>query len=340
MSATKDLPFLGVLEKDSIRLNAVLANLQVMADHRNRRDIARMLAHIGNQLLPRRFPDGSGDAGTRMVQEGCAALGSLLTQDQSRSILAHFRSRPLHKAHVFAGGDAASLDFDTAAATLSHAGYAFPDVVNAPYLLELANSDRVLALVESYLGCRPTLYSMNAFWSFPGSHPLRPDLQKFHRDRDDFKFCTLFILLTDASRDDGTHWYLRYSHDPDILKTRIEETDRALASSLDINGLFTPRSDLDELCTGALGGFLAPFNGPAGTAVLQDTYGLHRGDKPKGPRLLFWARYGLFANKTYHVDGRALGGVPAARYAGRVDLADEYYLFVNRLLLTPPAEPR
>lgn len=336
MSATKDLPFLGVLEKDTVRLNAVLANLQVMADHRNRRDIARMLSHIGNQLMPRRFPGGAGDAETRMLQDGCVSLGPLLTPEQSQEVVAYLRPKPVHKAHVYSGGDAEPLDFETASTTLSHAGYAFTDLAGAPYLLELANSDRVLTLVESYLGCRPTLYSMNAFWSFPGAHALRPDLQKFHRDRDDFKFCTLFILLTDASSGDGTHWYLRFSHDPDIFKTRIEEKDRTLAGSLDINGLFAPRSDLDELCTGALGEFLAPFNGPAGTAVLEDTYGLHRGDKPKGPRLLFWARYGLFANKTYHVDGRALGGVPPSRYADRVDLSDDYYLFVNRLLLTPP----
>jgi len=46
--------------------------------------------------------------------------------------------------------------------------------------------------------------------------------------------------------------------------------------------LFAPRSDLDELCTGALGEFLAPFNGPAGTAIFEDTYGLPAATSPRG----------------------------------------------------------
>lgn len=331
------LPFLGVLDKDSTRLNALLANLQVMVNHRSRRDVAGMLVHLGNELLPRRFAAGAGEPGAQMVESGCVPLGPLLTPAQVEDILGHLRPKKVHKAHVYSGGSDAPMDFATAAASVSHAGYALPDVIDSPHLLELANSDHVLALVEAYLGCRPTLYSMNAFWSFPGSHELRPDLQKFHRDRDDFKFCTLFILLTDASLEDGAHWYLRFSHDPDIFKTRIAAANRPLSEKLDVEGLFAPRSDLDELCIGPLGSLLAPFHGPAGTAVLEDTFGLHRGDKPKAPRLLFWARYGLFANKTYHVDGRALGGVSPQRYAGRVNLTDEYYLFVNRLLLTPPA---
>lgn len=182
------LPFLGMLDKDSTRLNALLANLQVMVDHRSRRDMARMLAHLGNELLPRRFANGAGAPGAQMAEDGCVPLGPLLTPSQIEEVLTHLRPKKVHKAHVYSGGTEAPLDFATAASTLSHAGYALPDVIDAPHLLELANSDRILSLVESYLGCRPTLYSLNAFWSFPGSHALRPDLQKFHRDRDDFKF--------------------------------------------------------------------------------------------------------------------------------------------------------
>lgn len=336
MSALNNLPFLGMLQKDSVRLNALLANLQVMANHRNRRDLARMVAHIGNELMPRRFANAAGEAGARFNEEGCLALGQLLSDAQVREVMAHLRPKPVYRAHVVSRPDDTPVDFAAAAASVSHASYALPDLVDAPHLLEMANSDRILSLVESYLGCRPTLYSMNAFWSFPGAHELRPDLQKFHRDRDDFKFCTLFILLSDAGAEDGAHWFVRFSQDPDTLQPQIARQDPALAGRLDIDSLFAPRSDLDELCFGALKGLLAPFHGPAGTAVLEDTFGLHRGDKPKAPRLLFWARYGLFANKTYHVDGQALGGVAPSRYAGRVDLADDYYLFLNRLLLTPP----
>jgi hypothetical protein len=37
--------------------------------------------------------------------------------------------------------------------------------------------------------------------------------------------------------------------------------------------------------------------GPAGSGLIADTYGLHMGIPPEsGPRLIFWARYGLHVN--------------------------------------------
>jgi hypothetical protein len=73
--------------------------------------------------------------------------------------------------------------------------------------------------------------------------------------------------------------------------------------------------------------------GPAGSAVFEDTYGLHKGDIPKTNRLLGWMRYGLYQNAATYSD-RLSGPAPRAVGAGRIpDTAR--HKFINRLLVEP-----
>jgi hypothetical protein len=69
-----------------------------------------------------------------------------------------------------------------------------------PHLLEtaLAHTD----LVAAYLGCDPpVMYSINVFWTRPGPAAARKDIQEFHRDKDDERFVTMFVFLTDVFED-------------------------------------------------------------------------------------------------------------------------------------------
>jgi hypothetical protein len=77
------------------------------------------------------------------------------------------------------------------------------DAILAPHLFE-----RALALTDvaaAYLAVEPpVMYSANAFWTRPGSAPLRGDIQAYHKDADDPRFVALFCYLTDVlTCDDG-----------------------------------------------------------------------------------------------------------------------------------------
>lgn len=77
------------------------------------------------------------------------------------------------------------------------------DVLLAPYLLERALE--LTDIAADYVDRDPpTLYSANAFWTRPGTAPLRDDIQAYHRDQDDASFLVMFVFLTDVlSPDDG-----------------------------------------------------------------------------------------------------------------------------------------
>jgi len=95
-------------------------------------------------------------------------------------------------------------------------------VLKAPRLLEALNDPALIDLIEQYLGCVPTLYSLNAWWTFPADKPEMTNVQFFHRDTDDWRFLTLFLYLTDVGPDGGPHEAIPGSHSIDGMKRRLK----------------------------------------------------------------------------------------------------------------------
>jgi hypothetical protein len=311
--------------------NRLLSQVQLRVDDGSRRAIADVAAELCRDMLPRRFEGQAGSAAaSELRRAGGVFLGPCLSGSQIREIRAFLDRCPLYPGHVLSDRKASRLDERGAH---SHACHSILDVLACPHLIELANSDAVLAIAESYLGCAPPLYSLNAFWSYPDPRSLLEGIQTFHRDWDDFRFCTLFIFLTDVAENDGAHQYVLHSHDPDLLRRWLGIAAPGSVAESVFRDLFTRSANLDAIVPPALQQAATRVFGPAGTGVMEDTFGLHRGLLPKVPRLLFWARYGLHANKTYMSDGQALGGVDPAALKGRIDLDDDYHAYVNRLLL-------
>ena len=238
-----------------------------------------------------------GAAAATLHSEGIVELGPVLDARQVAEAVAALMRAPVHDAHVPTATSPPQA-FDALCGRVHYASYAPAAVLAAPHLIELANSPGVLGLVESYLGCPPTLYSVNAWWSFPQARRASYS-QALHRDRDDFRFVTLFVYLTTVTAVSGPHRYVRFSHDARQLAGRL------VASGVAPDQL---QATLDELFAGTgyqhseqaetlLGDLVHSWVGDAGTAILADTYGLHMGKLPQeGNRLMFWARYGLGAN--------------------------------------------
>jgi hypothetical protein len=171
--------------------------------------------------------------------------------------------------------------------------YAYLDLWSGPHVVELATQDRILDLAQAYLGCAPTLYSLNACWALP-ERLADPQFQAFHREVDDCRSLAIFILLTSVDApEEGARHYVETSHDVPKLE-----------ASLRAEGVGTR---IDYLLTGP---FVAPmtmrlfgrtarrFPGPAGSALCIDPYGLHRTTVPRSrPQLLLELRFGTFFNE-------------------------------------------
>ena len=148
------------------------------------------------------------------------------------------------------------------------------DVAQIEQVFELANNENILRIVAEYFGCKPTLDSINAWWSIYG-HDQPQEAENFHRDNDGIKFLKLFLYLTDVDDDAGPHLFVKGSHNS------TKGLERRRFKDEEIENLFGKSS-------------IIKFTGKKGIAFLEDTYGFHKGQLPKSERrLLLQFRYSI-----------------------------------------------
>lgn len=209
-----------------------------------------------------------------LEKNGLAMLPNLLTQDEVTEIRTWLDTQPKI-------GNAYSLE----------------TVFACPYVLRVIGDLTVSNLVRSYLGCRPTLSSIGIRWSMPNTNAN--DVQMFHRDPDDWRFCKVFVYLTDVTETTGPHRYVQTSH-------RTAGRFRAKPYRMD---------DLQRQYGSDA---LKTITGPAGTSFIADTYGIHQGAVPiTGPRLILQMQYSICENFALSYDAKPLhGGIDP--YLGRL----------------------
>jgi len=155
------------------------------------------------------------------------------------------------------------------------APYKEKDVLQCPHLLGIANHQDILASVEKLFGCKPTLSQLSLWWSLPG-HAGPEDAELFHRDVDEWQFIKLFVYLTDVDAGSGPHAFVKGSSAiPKLLPIKRYQDS-------EVEREFGPEN-------------IIRFTGRAGTAFLENTFGLHKGQMPTtNRRLVFQAQYSLF----------------------------------------------
>jgi len=320
-------------------LRRTLVGIHLDVDARERERMAEVAARVIGTFvpLPSETWPATEEISQRLAVEGCCGLPDVLSAVQVDEIVRYFRERPCFNGHVQGAGDGVARRIGAGAEAFHYGSYALEDIVCAPYLLELANDPGLLSIAGRYLGCTPTLYSLNAWWSFSG-HPQRaPTAQSFHRDLDDLKFCTLFVFLTDVDEAGGPHAYVRRTHRVDSLDREIAalRADMLQISSvrdaLASGALFRGQGyALDAAIEAMFGHLVQIFTGRAGRGLIADTYGFHKGVPPQaGTRLMFWARYGTQVNL-----GPYRRPVAASLVEGRI-ARDDRARFINRAIIQP-----
>jgi hypothetical protein len=219
-------------------------------------------------------------------KNGLAPLYQSLPPHHATHLAAHLRASPCYPGHVRVYGDGLPRPYHHLALSPTVPVFCtdLASVLAAPHLWELVQV--LFPVARAYLGADAHVYSLNAFWSNPSPLPPVNDLQTFHRDRDDTAFLTLFVYGTDVlSADDGPHVYQLGTH---------------------------LHNDLPDPPHGRV-------YGPAGTAFLADTRGLHLGVPPtRDPRLLVWARWGV-SPRPWAYENDRLEPVPARILGSRLD---------------------
>lgn len=216
------------------------------------------------------------------------------------------------------------------------AGYTADQLLRAPHLVDFFNQPAIVDFIEEAFGCVPTLYSLNAWWSFPATSPTGDGMQRFHRDTDDWRFLTLFIYLTDVDEGAGPHQLVTGSHTLAGM-TRLLDGVRARKpseqvvdpqQSFEVETYFRPT--FSAFVENQLRDSTINIGGPAGMIFIANTVAIHRGLMPTAkPRLIVWARYGLGCN-TNSMD---LEQGPLARLLTNSAMPDTLRnRYINRLL--------
>ncbi|MEZ5909502.1 MAG: phytanoyl-CoA dioxygenase family protein [Hyphomicrobiaceae bacterium] len=142
-------------------------------------------------------------------------------------------------------------------------------VTAAPHAFEIANHPSILGVAARFLGSKPTISYITAWWSVPAGDGTAQHAENYHRDVDDWRFVKFFIYLTDVDDTAGPHRFVRGSHRINRLTPIRRYTDE------EVHAAFGAENEVS-------------FTGKAGTCFLENTYGMHRGYPPKStPRLIF-----------------------------------------------------
>lgn len=177
------------------------------------------------------------------------------------------------------------------------------DLIQCKAIMDIANDSAVLHFAQEYLGATPTISSVNMWWSYPKDGEAK-DAQIFHRDVDDYKFCKLFIYLTDVDDESGPHQYVKNtSHSPIFRKVRRYSDEEIIKNFKEEN--------------------ILEIKAEKGTAFLEDTYGFHKGVPPKSKvRLLFQVEYSLQPIFGY------------SYLPQKVEYQNNYDSYINRLFIS------
>lgn len=268
-------------------------------------------------------------------ERGVVAPLQRLEADKVAEIRRYLDALPVYRgSHIFSA-DARLRPFAEVQADSNFAGYTADQLLRAPHLVDFLNRPAIVDFVEAALGCVPTLYSVNAWWSLPATVPVGHGMQIFHRDNDDWRFFTLFLYLTDVDDESGPHQLVAGSHTLDGMQKLLDAVRaKGAAPPFEAKSSFVQDTYFErgfsDFVERHLADRIVNIAGPAGTAFIANTLAVHRGLMPaKKPRLVVWARYGLGPN-TNSMD---LEQGPLGRFQVPAALPDTLRnRFVNRLL--------
>jgi hypothetical protein len=235
---------------------------------------ARVAAYSRPAAQHTQLDAAGGLASHALSESGIALLGELLSPTACEELRRYFNAIEVFDS--YRPGSPRFLPLDTAKRhPAAHIAHHLPeDVLRAPHLVALANSPRILGIVSEFLGCKPTIGYLAAWWSYHTDIGAQ-QAEFFHRDVDDWKFVKLFVYLTDVGPDSGPHVYVQNSANCAKLTKIRRFTDE------EVRDTFGPEN-------------LLVMTAKAGQGFLEDTFGIHKGQPVvNGTRLIFQVVYGL-----------------------------------------------
>lgn len=137
----------------------------------------------------------------------------------------------------------------------------------------------ILSIAQDYLGSAPVFDFIAMWWHTKSNTPDKEAAQYFHFDMDRLRWIKFFFYVTDVTAESGPHMFVPESHRDFGLPFKLRKkgftrlTDDEVASVFPVNTWTT-------------------FTGSAGSMIVEDTRGLHKGKHVhEGDRLVFQIQF-------------------------------------------------
>jgi hypothetical protein len=248
--------------------------------------------------------DGYAVAPTRIPGDVVARLRAFAEQTQGTPTDAAGKSGPRQR-------------YDRSDRTVAKFQFDARDLANQVDIQNLAADTGLLDIAQRYLGCLPVLDSIAMWWSTPHlERPADEIAQRFHIDNDRLRWLKIFIYLTDVNQESGPHVFVRHSHLREPRRAELVARGYVRLADEDVRRVYRADEIVDIV-------------GPAGTVLLEDTSGFHKGRMPeKLERLMLEYQFSsnLFGA---NYEPMRLSGPPCPRLAAAMRaLPSAYSMFV------------
>ena len=152
------------------------------------------------------------------------------------------------------------------------------DVINLPEVQKIVSDERLLYIVQEYLGTKPILTQTNLWFTHNINDEFSTNAQLYHRDFDHERWLKVFVYLNDVTELNGPHCFVKKSHQDigTIGRGAFErESDKTIEQHYPKENIIT-------------------HTGKQGTLIIEDTRGYHKGlPVVSGERIILQIEYAI-----------------------------------------------
>lgn len=252
-------------------------------------------------------------------RQGFALLDTSLSPDVVAQLSDFMASAPCtltsDRGTSLAPGETVRVDFD---APLAEKYAVTTGALVGNDLVRRLMLDRgLLEIAQAYIGSAPIIDILTAWYSFPSASPSHEAAQLFHFDLDRIRWVKAFFLLTDQTVETGAHMYVPGTHRDGGINEKLLAKGYVRLEDDEVSN-FHPRENWKSM------------EAPAGSILLEDTRGLHKGiSLKKDHRLMLQFEYtqSLFG----HVPHLATVDLPVVDDPYWIEMTERYPLVFEAL---------